>query len=190
MARFNLLSLIGVVIAVPLALAGIPIPGEHFYTPNANEADNAATHLGYAYEGISGYIFPASKPGLEPLYRVYNPRLSRHFYTANMHERDQILQGGGWSNEGICGYVYASPTPGSVPFYRLYNGPVFDHLYTSSAAEVNSAEKAGYILEGIQCYLPIDANYGAVALYRLFRKCKEGQNPKSMLVSKSLSHIC
>ena len=30
--------------------------GDHFYTTNAAERDNAPQHLGYNYEGITGYV--------------------------------------------------------------------------------------------------------------------------------------
>lgn len=175
---------IGLFIQIWSVWASIPIPGEHFYTTNEGEVTNAITHLGYVRESDAGYVFPASRPDLQPLYRLYNPSISRHFYTTSLYERDKVLQGGGWANEGIGGYVYASQETESVPFYRLFNGPLFDHLYTTSSAEVAFAEKNGYQLEGIQCYLPISTTGGIVTLFRLYRKCPAGQNPNSMIKSQ------
>jgi hypothetical protein len=161
--------------------AAVPIPGEHFYTTSLAEANNAASKLGYIRERDAGYIFHSSRTGLEPLFRLNNPGLSRHFYTTSTYERDKLFQGGGWTSEGTCGYLYPSQSPSTLPLYRLYKGNVFDHLYTTSSAEVISAEKAGYTLENIQGYLPLDSADGAVPFLRLFRKCKEGQDPNSML---------
>lgn len=50
--------------------------GNHFYTTDAAERDRAVNDIGYVYEGIEGYIYPAnngSVPGTLPFYRLYRP---------------------------------------------------------------------------------------------------------------------
>src|SRR5215471_2822922 len=52
--------------------------GDHFYTINANERDNAVAHIKYHYEGIAGYVASGPLPGMIPFYRLLATDVSKH----------------------------------------------------------------------------------------------------------------
>lgn len=113
-----------------------PKSGDHFFTVNPVEADNANRYGGYNDEGVAFY---ASKKGSN-VYRVYNPSTGEHFYTASASERDTVCRSG-WKSEGI-----AFKASGAVPVYRLYNRK---HMFTVSEGERDSLIRAGWKNEGI-----------------------------------------
>src|SRR5581483_10619122 len=56
----------------------------------------------------------------------------------------------------------------AVPLYRLRHNGNTDHFYTTNAKEKDDAvKKAGYVYEGIQCYVFATHVNGSVPLYRL-----------------------
>ena len=61
---------------------------DHFYTISAAEA-NLAEGLGYAMEGVIGYVPPwtgSCPTGSSPMYRTYSSAWTDHFYTASLAE--------------------------------------------------------------------------------------------------------
>jgi Repeat of unknown function (DUF5648) len=72
---------------------------------SAQERDNAIANLGYAFEGIVGYIYPDTTCGALPLYRSYNGRGIDHLYTMSLSESDNAVISG-WAKEGITGYMF------------------------------------------------------------------------------------
>ncbi|KIK01033.1 hypothetical protein K443DRAFT_581000 [Laccaria amethystina LaAM-08-1] len=140
--------------ALPLLTAYSVAGGDHFYTTDVAEHQQAVAKLGYSYQvGTSGYIFPSQQPHTVPLYRMYAGSIVDHFYTVNEVERAYAIQRVGYTDEGIAGYVYADTACGALPVYRLYSDNVTDHYYTTSAAEKDNAiNNLTYHLEGVNAF--------------------------------------
>ncbi|KAF8163805.1 hypothetical protein B0H34DRAFT_795455 [Crassisporium funariophilum] len=134
--------------AVPLYRTWSASGSDHFYTTSAEEHQNAFTNLGYADEGIAGYIFPTQELHTVPLYRSYNGAISDHFYTINAAEADNAWRNLGYVNEGIAGYIYADAQCGGVNLYRMYSNGGSDHFYTTSLSEHDNAAGNGWSPEG------------------------------------------
>lgn len=50
-----------------------PTDHDHFYTISAAEKNTAAANDGYTYEGVAGYVYASSQPGLTmPFWRLFN----------------------------------------------------------------------------------------------------------------------
>jgi hypothetical protein len=134
-----------------------PGNGDHFYTTDRGEANNAIRHLGYNDEGIACYVLASMFTGIAPLYRLYNPRTGDHFYTINQMEANNAALHLGYHREGIACYIFPPGirnVPFSVPFYRLYNPRTGDHFYTTDQSEADNAIRyLGYHDEGIACYV-------------------------------------
>jgi hypothetical protein len=79
--------------------------GDHFYTDNAQERDNAISHYGYTYEGIACYVYSSVVSGTTAFYRLVNLKVGDHFYTDNAQERDNAISHYGYTYEGIACYV-------------------------------------------------------------------------------------
>ncbi len=125
--------------------------GNHFYTVESTERDNALRSLGYVSEGTACSIFlNAQREGTVPFHRLRNG--GRHFYTTNTAERDNAIRSLGYVSEGIAGHVFNTQRERTVPLYRLRNGG--NHFYTTSAPERDNAIRSlGYVSEGIACYV-------------------------------------
>ncbi|KAJ8508941.1 hypothetical protein ONZ45_g8831 [Pleurotus djamor] len=78
--------------------------GDHFYTTNNQEAENAKG-LGYVREGIAGWVFPSAVCGSIPLYRTYSPSGTDHFHTTDFNEKNNAVRRLGYTDEGVAGYV-------------------------------------------------------------------------------------
>ena len=50
-------------------------------------------------------------------------------------------------------------------FYRYFNSPSGDHFYTANYGELGAGAH-GYVLEGIQAYIPLQQYAGTIPLYR------------------------
>jgi Repeat of unknown function (DUF5648) len=132
--------------------------GDHFYTTDRNEADNAVRHLGYNDEGIACYVLRTSFPDVVAFYRLYNQRSGDHFYTSNREEADRAASQRGYNREGIACYVFPVGIRRGVDFsiqlYRLYNPRTSDHFYTTDRNEAdNAVSHLGYRDEGIAAYV-------------------------------------
>ncbi|OAA58728.1 Glycoside hydrolase, family 25 [Cordyceps fumosorosea ARSEF 2679] len=133
--------------------------GDHFYTTDYSEYNNAVTRLGYSAEGVAAKIYSYQVPNSIPLYRTWSPGASDHFYTTSAPERDNAVQHLGYVDEGITGYVFATDKVGGLParlveFYRAYSPGQRDHFYTTSGPEVdNAVRNLGYTYEGVACYV-------------------------------------
>ena len=130
--------------------------GDHLYTTNAAEKDNAVKSSDYALEGIVGYIWSSQQPGTEPLYRLVGGPHNDHFYTTNAAERDRAIGQLHYRSEGTTGYISKTAAPGTEALYRVYNSSDADHLYTTSAQERDNAVRlyhykdegtVGYVLK-------------------------------------------
>jgi hypothetical protein len=73
--------------------------GGHYY--DTNPGGGARFNAGM--EGVMGYIWPESQPGLNPLFVWYNPNLDRHFYT--LDPKGELAPLSGYQPVGILGYV-------------------------------------------------------------------------------------
>ena len=79
---------------------------DHFYTTNQTEMNEHVASMGYAYEGISAYVYASWICGSTPLYRLYSPKVKDHFYTTVKMERKSAMQSG-YKDEGIaCNVVH------------------------------------------------------------------------------------
>ena len=75
----------------PLLRAFSPGSGDHFYTTDVAERDNAVANVGYVNEGVACQVFPAAGAGTTPLLRAFNPTSGDHFYTTSVAERDNAV---------------------------------------------------------------------------------------------------
>jgi hypothetical protein len=151
---------------VPLYRLAHP-SGDHFYTTDAVERQNAITTIGYVDEGITGYVHRDQTGSTVPLFRLFNATTHDHFYTTSGPERDSAT-GAGYAFEGIQCYVCDPSDAGRVPFYRLLNAS--DHFYTASLEERDNAIRvSGYHSEGIACDVPTATAPITVALWRLLK---------------------
>jgi thioredoxin 1 len=92
---------------VPLLRAFSPGSGDHFYTTDVAERDNAVAKVGYVNEGVTCQVLPAAGTGTTPLLRAFNPTNGDHFYTTSAAERDNAVANG-YRNEGIACHVFPS----------------------------------------------------------------------------------
>ncbi|KFJ00330.1 hypothetical protein BPORC_1110 [Bifidobacterium porcinum] len=122
-----------------------PYSGEHFYTPNLDEAKKIAA-VGWQWEGTA---WVSSSDGT-PVYRLYNPFGGIHHYTVNADERDALIKAG-WRAEGAS---WTSDSSRAQAVYRLYNPYSGNgaHHYTRSSAERNALVKAGWQDENVSWY--------------------------------------
>lgn len=158
--------------------------GDHFYTTSAIERNGAAP-MGYNYETIAGYVFDSPAQGAIPLYRLFNPKVTKHLYTTSVTEREDSVTRNSYQDEGIAGYVSDSPAQGAIPFYRLFNQQSFDHFYTTSVKERdNSVAHHGYLEQGVTGYVFAAQIPGTIPLYRLFNPIDRGE-----LVEITLSNV-
>jgi hypothetical protein len=100
------------------------------------------------------------RPGLVPVWRLYNPYTHEHLLTGGEQEKRALLAAG-WSLDGLAWYA---PETG-IPVYRLYN-PYDDwHTYTTDVAERDAMIAAGWTLDGaVSCSAPATGR----PIYRLY----------------------
>ena len=102
------------------------------------------------------------------LYRYMNQSSKDidRLYTTDYNEG----QRSGYSAEGAVGKCFSTQVIGTLPLYRLYSLAATDHLYTTDPNERDSAQRIGYVLEGVVCYVYTDntINPKACKLYRLW----------------------
>ncbi|KAG6852184.1 hypothetical protein C0991_002287 [Blastosporella zonata] len=137
----------------PLFRAWHPIATDHFYTANPAEMKDAISKLGYADEGVTGYIFINQQPSTVPLFRLFHLPQHNHFYTTDAKERDNAIALLGYVDEGIVGYIYPNAECGGLALYRSFNSAGSDHFYTMSESEKNNAQGGGWGFEGITGYV-------------------------------------
>jgi len=136
-----------------------PNTGEHFYTSNAAERDNAVS-AGWTYEEGKGWIAPCGS--VKPVFRLYNEFGGEHHYTLSAKERDSLIEAG-WTDEGVGWFsdtgsrdwVIGNPDPiGAAPLYREYNPNEFscNHNYTADLVEHDGLIALGWINEGVAWY--------------------------------------
>lgn len=123
--------------------------GDHFYTADCSEKNQAVTKFHYSFEGVQAYIFPSASAQIVPFYRLANGPW--HFYTADPAEEQQVLKNG-WKLEGVVGYVANAQLSGLVPLYRA-SFPGAGHFYTTNAQEWNLAISRGWVAEGVAGYV-------------------------------------
>jgi hypothetical protein len=129
--------------------------GDHFYTTNKAEGDNAVASGAYVAQGIAAILYPDQQGGTLPLYRYYNHFIGDHFYTTNKAEGDKAVASGAYVAQEITGYIYSYRQPGTLPLYRYYDHSNGDHFYTTNKAEGDNAVASGngYVAEGIAGYV-------------------------------------
>ena len=72
----------------------------HHYTCNAAEAQNLVS-LGWRFEGVGFYVFPADRKNGMTVYREYNKNDGGHNYTTNKEEHDFLMKAG-WADENTA----------------------------------------------------------------------------------------
>jgi hypothetical protein len=102
----------------------------HLLTADLNEV-SYATGIGYAYQGVVGYIYATSQSGHLPLYRLY--KSDHHLFTKDVNERDSLINDG-WSLIGVAGYLSSSNVSGTFALGRYHNVQWGDHLYSSDGS--------------------------------------------------------
>lgn len=95
-------------------------PGDHFYTADENEKNDAVAKYGYKYEGIACYVFRGQTGRSLPLYRLRRVAgQGFHFYTMSALERDAAIARYNFADEGVACYIYGFQEKNTTPFYRL-----------------------------------------------------------------------
>lgn len=138
-----------------------PYVGDHFYTTNPGERNNAIAAAGYIEEPIACYVFekrPISFAPqanvIVPFYRLYNQGNGNRIYTTSEAEKTNALTLGYQDDQScyifegrpsgcvsVAGYIFQNPKdgyappPGTVPLYRLYHPVTGDRFYTTSETE-------------------------------------------------------
>jgi hypothetical protein len=150
---------------VPLYRLRIEIgskPDPYLFTTNAVERDSAVTNLSYVYEGVAGYVLPASQQQMHdivPLYRLFylgdvQAFHADHFYTTNLKEVEQVVHDkwNPYTNEGVMCMIASRQLPGTVPLHRLLRESL--HFYTADEMEYFTAlHKNKYKDEGVTGYV-------------------------------------
>ena len=143
---------------VPLYQYWSPRVQDHFYTQSIQEigvtTPGRKGRHGYSAQGVACHLLSARCSGVESLHRYYvGGHRADHFYTTNAGEIGTTTVGRsgkhGYVYEGVAGYCYKTQIQGTSPLYRFYGGRN-DHFYTKGPIP---NEVAGYIYEGIQCYV-------------------------------------
>ncbi|TEB21829.1 hypothetical protein FA13DRAFT_1642228, partial [Coprinellus micaceus] len=125
---------------------------DHFYPTDPAEHKNSLT-IGYAEEGLAGYILPSYELHTVSLYRLLLPQKGDHFYATDTSERDNATNNLSYVNEGVAGWVFTDASNGGLPLYRLFRGDWGDHFYTASAKEADAAVQGGFTKEGTAAYI-------------------------------------
>jgi 2',3'-cyclic-nucleotide 2'-phosphodiesterase (5'-nucleotidase family) len=117
----------------------------------------------------SDTVFPADLVHL----RFVDPISGIHHFASNSREITNLLSAG-WKQEGTAWNLLPSAggeSGGLLDVHRLYNPNSKDHLLTTNDLELISAQKVGYIYEGIagRAYSPsIAAGAGLTTVQRYF----------------------
>ncbi len=123
--------------------------GDHFYTMNLSEVEQAVNSMGYSNHGIKYKWSTVSYGTGVPIYRLWHD--SDHFYTTSMAERDNCISNG-YTDEGVVGYLNPSSSGNFVSWYRYYHSQWDDHAYPSDEDDIQVLVNAGYQSEGIHGY--------------------------------------
>ena len=100
-----------------------PNTGRHYYTANTAEK-NQLTKIGWIYERDENFISLIPKPGLTPVFRLYNASSGTHLYVDSQAQKDAVLTRfpGSWADHGLLGYAipvgsdnFFSTVPGTTP---------------------------------------------------------------------------
>lgn len=136
--------------AVPLyrLYKGAPAT-DHFYTTSASDV-LGAQEIGYAYEGVEGYIFTWPVSGSVPLYQLSVCFFAggtcdvEHRYTISADSRDTLIRAG-WNDEGVAGYVFDGYDEGYVTaqYQGTMNGRAVSASYPSVLPIRNVTPPAG-----------------------------------------------
>ena len=127
-----------------------PNSGEHIYTQNPGEVENAY-YAGWNFEEVSWYS-PQNPEDGKPVYRLYNENGGEHHYTSDEHEKNALVEMFGWKYEDIS--WYDSEEGKGDPVYRLYNPNKFanNHHFTLDQSERDALIKLGWEDEGVAFY--------------------------------------
>ncbi|KAF9180812.1 hypothetical protein BGZ51_005885 [Haplosporangium sp. Z 767] len=141
---------------------------DHFYTTDP-KLENAP-QKGYAYEGITGYLYPNPTSWTVPLFHWFRSTVNagEHFYTTDAKgEQSSVSE---HSFEGVTGYLYPNAVrSGLVPLYRWYHPQRDVHFYTTDR-NGEFSPSSGYKAEGIIGYLYIAPQDGTVPLHRFYKE--------------------
>ncbi|WP_005034730.1 Ig-like domain repeat protein [Holophaga foetida] len=130
-------------------------------------SDNGVASVGWAYEGITGYLAAVQAPNTVPLYRLsYGAQTT---YTSSDTERDSLISAG-WTNWQPQGYLECTASTSNVALYKLtktINGTL-GTLLTTDQGEISSAVAAGWVNKGSIGYIRTQAAQGIRPLFRIF----------------------
>jgi outer membrane biosynthesis protein TonB len=145
---------------LPLYRLWNPKTDDHFYTTCPQEAENAATKLGYNRETSPGLVAKngadchCNRAGFRPAYRYFRPGAKNdHFYTMNAAEGNRAVAKLGYKREGTAFYCSTTPRQcgASLSLFRFLRHT--DHFYTTNKAEEKNVLPHGGKYEGITCYI-------------------------------------
>ncbi|MFW0862443.1 MAG: peptidoglycan DD-metalloendopeptidase family protein [Candidatus Komeilibacteria bacterium] len=127
-----------------------PSLGDHFYTMNTSEVNQAESSMGYSNHGAK-YKWSTSSYGTGvAIYRLWNG--SDHFYTTSETERDNCVASG-YTNEGVVGYLNPAMSGNLIAWQRYYHSQWDDHAYPVDASDISVLTNAGYLPEGVHGYV-------------------------------------
>jgi len=92
----------------------------------------------------------ASSSSSKQINRLLNPLTGAHVYIENADEA-AAAQRAGWTKEGEAFKLFGQEdkSPDAVDIVRLRRGDFNDYLLTSDPGEIESAQKGGYVREGV-----------------------------------------
>ena len=141
----------------------------HFVSTSSNCEGNTN-------EGLYGYAFNESSPGLAPLQRMYSRSTGQHFVTT----RPEEAIAADYSVESIIGYVFPSTVnqyPVPIPTHDYGMTPLYegntsgDQLITSTFGE--GAPTYSY-RSGVAFYILKDTSFGYGAPLKPLYRCNSG----------------
>lgn len=116
--------------------------GEHFYTIDGNERNNAVSKYGYTDEGIKFYLDDISGR----IYRLISTKTQTHRYISDTKQA-MDLSNNQWKYETML-----SPPTDPTPVYRFLNLSNGEHFYTIDPNEAANISNKGWQYEQIAFY--------------------------------------
>jgi len=120
-------------------------PADHYLTA----AYLSPPPAGYVYEGIGLKVYTTQASGAVALYPC---RLIGNGQTKGQHFLSKNAACETFTADGaLVGYLLGAPSPGTTALLRIYSATSLDFLSTTA---IDEALAAGYVVQGLQGFVP------------------------------------